>query len=182
MVCKPLDWTSTRKEGPRTLSDLSGGYFSNPTSEMYHRYRLLSSSNINNFYIDISPDWGNFQRLCDVMNMLQGQAFQINSVWLKYIQDNYKFFVEHGLLKPRFIISLKISDVSKTLRDLYMADKEIQKNLSYSEIIQTVCKDIQCARYEDFIFKLAAAVINLKLSQHGCNQEAVNYEIISVSI
>ena len=76
------------------------------------------------------------------MNMLQGQAFQINSVWLKYIQDNYKFFVEHGLLKPRFLISLKISDVSKTLRDLYMADKEIPENFSYSEIIQTVCKDI----------------------------------------
>lgn len=67
------------------------------------------------------------------------------------------FFVEHGLLKPRFLISLKISDVSKTLRDLYMADKEIQENFSYSEIIQTVCKDIQCARYEDFIFKLASA-------------------------
>ena len=107
---------------------------------MYHRYRLLSSSNINNLYIDISPDWGNFQRLCDVMNMLQGQAFQINSVWLKSIQDNYKLFVEHGLLKPRFLISLKISDVSKTLRDLYMADKEILKNFSYSEIIQTVLR------------------------------------------
>ncbi|KAL2905158.1 putative DNA-directed RNA polymerase [Bienertia sinuspersici] len=65
MVCKPLDWINTRKKGSRTLSDLSGRYFSNLTREMYHHYHLLSSSNINHFYIDISPDCGNLQRLCD---------------------------------------------------------------------------------------------------------------------
>lgn len=33
-----------------------------------------------------------------------------------------------------------------------------------------------------FFFLHDPTIINLKLSQHGCNQEAVNYEILSVSI
>jgi len=42
MVCQPLDWTSACQPGqkPITLSDLSGGYLSGPTGEMYDRYRL----------------------------------------------------------------------------------------------------------------------------------------------
>ncbi|XP_061368161.1 probable DNA-directed RNA polymerase [Gastrolobium bilobum] len=102
-------------ESPRTLSDLSGGYLSGPTGDIYDRYRLLSSGNLNHFYIDIGKNGGDSKKLCDVMNKLQLQAFQINSDWLKYLLDNEMSFVE------------------------------------------SVCKDIQCSRYEDFIIKLALA-------------------------
>lgn len=58
MVCKPLDWEKYIQfmedslEPARTLSDLSGGYLSRPTGELYNRYRLLSSSNENHFFIE----------------------------------------------------------------------------------------------------------------------------------
>ena len=92
MVCKPLDWTSTcpPDQKPRNLSELSGGYLSCPTGEIYDRYRLLSSGNINHFYIDIGKE-DNYMKLCNVMNKLQSQAFQINSNWLNFIQNKFLF-------------------------------------------------------------------------------------------
>ena len=89
MVCEPVDWTSAcmPDQKPRNLSDLSGGYLSSPTGDIYDRYRLLSTGDINNFYIDIGRE-DNYEVLCRVMNKLQCQAFQINSDWLKFIQEN----------------------------------------------------------------------------------------------
>lgn len=83
MVCQPLDWTSAcpPDQKPRYLSDLSGGYLSGPTGEIYDRYRLLSTGNIKNFYIDIGRE-NNSEKVCSVMNKLQRQAFKINSYWL----------------------------------------------------------------------------------------------------
>ncbi|KAL5851561.1 hypothetical protein ACOSQ3_006679 [Xanthoceras sorbifolium] len=80
MVCKPIDWASTcaPDQEPKTLFDLSRGYLSEPTREIYDRYRLLSSGDINNFYIDLSTN-KNYISLCNAMNKLQSQAFQINS-------------------------------------------------------------------------------------------------------
>lgn len=158
MVCKPLDWTSARPQDqkPMTLSDLSGGYLSSPTGEIYERYRLLSTGNINNFYIDIGKE-DNYENLCLVMNKLQGQAFQINSDWLKYIQDNEEILVESGLLMPSFLASLNINDVYILLRDFYMKDEVIKKLCSFNELINALCKSIQRARYEKLIIKLAKA-------------------------
>lgn len=75
MVYKPLDWTSNcpPDQKPRNLSDLSGGYLSGPTQEMYDRYSLLSSADINNFYIDIGDNYNN---LCRVMNSESGLSNQ----------------------------------------------------------------------------------------------------------
>ena len=160
MVCKPLDWTNTRSQCqkiPRTLSDISGGYLSAPSGEMYDRYRLLSSGDLNNFYIDFGIDNNNHEELCSVMNQLQCQPFIINSNWLKFIKNNEKLLVDNGFLMPRFLASMNPKVVSTILRSCHMQDEVINKLFSFSELLNTLCKNIQRSRYERLIIKLADA-------------------------
>lgn len=159
MVCKPLDWTSACPPGeePRTLSDLSGGYLSGPTGEIYDRYRLLSSGSLHHYFLDIGRGKGDYKKLCDIMNKLQNQAFQINRDWLLYILKNENLLVEYGYLKPRFLVSVNFQKASDLLREFHMKDKVINKLCSFSELLQTLNKNIQCSRYEDLIIKLAKA-------------------------
>jgi sulfatase maturation enzyme AslB (radical SAM superfamily) len=156
MVCPPVDWTSAKEDGkrPKTLSDLIGGYLSGPTGEIYDRYRLLSSGDLSHFFIYIGS---NYEKLCNVMNNLQRQAFKINSEYLQYLQDNYKVFVEYGFLMPQFLSSLNIKDASDLLREFYMKDEVIKELCSFSELLHTLSKNIQRSRYETFIIKLAKA-------------------------
>ena len=54
---------------------MEGGYLSGLTIEVYNQYRLLTSRNYSHFYITLtSPN-----ELCNVLNKLQSQAFQINT-------------------------------------------------------------------------------------------------------
>lgn len=156
MVCEPVDWASACGPGqkPRNLSDLSGGYLSGLTGDIYDRYRLLSSGDINHFYIDIGD---NYEDLCRVMNKLQRQAFQINSNWLKFLLANEKLFVESGLLMPRFLASMNIKEVSILLREFYMMDEVINKLCSFNDLLQIINKNIQRSRYENLILNLASA-------------------------
>lgn len=159
MVCKPLDWTNASpqcKKRPRTLSDISGGYLSAPSGEMYDRYRLLSSGDLNNFYIDFGID-NNHEELCSVMNQLQRQPFVINSNWLKFLKKNDKFFVDNGYLMPEFLASMNLQEVSTLLRSCHMQDEVIKKLFSFSDLLNTLCKNIQRSRYERLILKLANA-------------------------
>ena len=80
-----------------------------------------------------------------------------NGDWLKYIQDNEEILVESGLLMPSFLASLNIKDVYILLRDFYMNDEVIKELCSFNELINTLCKNIQRARYEKLIIKLAKA-------------------------
>ncbi|GLU24484.1 hypothetical protein SLE2022_404150 [Rubroshorea leprosula] len=156
MVCKPLDWRNVGMSAPRYLSDLSGGYLSEPTGEIYDRYRLLSTGDINHFYIDLGKDQ-NYMYLCDVMNKLQGQAFKINSYWLNYILENENHLVKLGLLMPRFLASMNIKEVNILLREFYMKDEVINKLCTFNELLHTLCKNIQRSRYENLVIKLAKA-------------------------
>lgn len=158
MVCPPLEWSYAGPPGqkPINLSDLTGGYLSTPTGCIYDRYRLLSSGDVNHFYIDIGKG-ENYHDLCCVMNALQRQAFQINSAWLKYILENEELFVSNGLLMPKFLANMNIKDVSILLREFHIKDEVINKLFSFSELLRTLCSNMQRARYEELIFKLASA-------------------------
>lgn len=152
MVSPPLEW-KTATDNARSLSDLTGGYLCNPTSEMYDRYRLLSSSNQQNFYLELS----NPAKLCKIMNCLQSQSFQINTDWLIYLIKLQDLFVDYGLLSPNFIAFINIMDVSGKLRELYMNNDYMKENFTYNELLLSLQKDIQRARYEKMIFDLAYA-------------------------
>lgn len=154
MIYPPLEWRCVSgKERAVSLSDLTGGYLSSPSSEIYNRYKLLSSSNIHHFYIHLKEP----ERLCNIMNCLQGQPFKINSSWLKYILDHKESFEDINLLKPEFVARINILEVSGKLRDLYMNNEYMKANFTYNELLLVLQKDIQCARYESLIFDLARA-------------------------
>ncbi|KAL4336272.1 hypothetical protein GQ457_07G000170 [Hibiscus cannabinus] len=144
MICPPLEWKSVRRSGkkPRNLSELSGGYLSNISGEIYDRYRLLTSENTNHFYIYLGD---NYEKLCGVMNKLQGQAFKINSSFL------------HHLLKNEYFLDLLAHYLeSFTFR--------MRKFTNYvGSTLSTLIKNIQRARFEQFILKVAKAPYGYKL-------------------
>lgn len=155
MIHKPLDWESALPgdKMARKFSDLRGGYLTTPSIEFYDRYKLLSSNNLNNFYISIK----NPTAICNIMNALQNQAFRINSEWLDYILGNYSKFVSYGLLKPEFLAYVNVKNAASKLRDSYINDSYIKNNFTFNELLQGLYKDIQQARYEALIFSLSMA-------------------------
>lgn len=155
-VCKPNDWKSAcpPDQKPRYISDLSGGYLSEPTGALYDRYRLLSGCDIHHFYINIAQT---YPKLCSVMNTLQSQAFKINTKWLNELIINEQKYVENGLLMPRFLASLNINEIAMLLREYHMQDTVINKQYSYNELLNILYKDVQRSRYEALILKLAKA-------------------------
>ena len=161
MVCPPLDWTSACPGGdkiPQTLSDLSGGYLTSPSGYIYDRYRLLTTTNMNNFHINIGCH--DYKNLCSVMNKLQGQAFQINTDFLNFIQRNEQAFVDEGYLMPPFLSDIHMKGIIPILRECFMNDKQINKLFSFSKLLDILCKDIQRARSETLILRLAQAYKN----------------------
>jgi len=156
MVCKPVEWCSATGEIPQTLSDLTGGYLSSPTGEIYDRYRLLSTIDHNHFGIILGTN-DDYLKLCGVMNKLQSQPFEINRIWLEFFHKYDDLLVAEGYLMKRELASLKLKEVSDELRNFYMDDTEVHKICSYSDMVSTLCKCLQRARYEDMLLKLADA-------------------------
>lgn len=94
-----LPWTASVLNS--TISDLSGGYLSAPTGDIYHRYRLLTSNDLSHFYIKLEPS---YEHIC--MNTLQSQAFEINKEGFTFILNHRDRLVEMGLLiMPSFLES-----------------------------------------------------------------------------
>lgn len=155
MVCPPSPWTVYDSEkNPSTLSDLHGGYLSQPTGDIYHRYRLLTSHNYTIYYINIGPQ---YDILLKVMNLLQLEPFMINREVLSFILNNRDRLVELGLLMPSFLASLNHKEASDILRKSYDEDDSIRNVSTFPSLFQTLLKRIQRARTESFILTLASA-------------------------
>lgn len=153
MVYAPVPWKST-KEMPKSLSDIRGGYLNMPSGDFYHRYSLLTSRDMIHFHIVFENDYKN---LCDIMSLLQGQAFEINKDVLNFIKDNYDLLVKSGLLMPRLLASLNVPNVINLLRKSYLEDPSITQVCKFQELLNEFMVRIQRARYEVFIIDLASA-------------------------
>lgn len=126
MVCEPTPWHSKLVDSePYTLSDLSGGYLSEPTGEIYHRYRLLTSHSYSHFHIIIRS--GKHKDLCEAMTSLQKQPFEINGEMLSFIMGNRERLEELGLLLPSDLATFNVQEASDTLRRCYTEDNDIKK-------------------------------------------------------
>jgi DNA-directed RNA polymerase len=157
MVCKPVPWQSNCEDGrkPRTLFELKGGYLTH-ISDMEHnlRYVLRCSHNRDLFNINLIE---NHEALCTVMNKLQDQPFQINSVLLKLILTERDKFERLGMLIPRFLQHQVKSHVAEVIRSCHRSNPIISSCWSYSELLSMICVHIQLACYEQFIIDLASA-------------------------
>ncbi|YP_010185125.1 hypothetical protein LI410_mgp059 (mitochondrion) [Apium graveolens] len=156
MVCKPEDWQSILQDNkkPKYLSDLRGGYLSSLTADVDERYRLLSSKNLDNFYIELHEN--SSIELCGIMNKLQSQPFKVNSSFLSYIRTNESLLVEQGLILPSFLSKLKIKDIYEKLKKLYYS-YHFSKSVRLATLLKELMKLIQRAGYEQYILKLAIA-------------------------
>lgn len=154
MVCKPLPWTSTVEE-PSTLADMVGGYLSAPTGEIYNRFRLLTSRDLSSFYVKLK--YPEYQCMCDVLNRLQSQMFEINSGVLGFIQQNRESLVELGLLMPRNLAYVNLKEVTDQLRLCYVSDEGVRNVCSFNVLLRELVKRVQRARYEEFVITLASA-------------------------
>ena len=95
MVCRPINWSPVNTEhAPETLSDLRGGYLCKPSASVYNQFRILTSHDIEHFYIKRNPS--QYLRLCDVLNGLQSQAFEINQSFLQFLEKNHDYLVDSG--------------------------------------------------------------------------------------
>lgn len=162
MVCRPLEWRARTPKnpqkmgGPKSLSDLSGGYLCNPIGDFYniYRYNLLSTRDLTHFHIVFEED---HKTLCTTMNVLQSQAFEINKDVLNFIINNYDLLVKSGLLMPRYLASLNVNNAINLLRKYYLEDPSMIKVIKYKDLQNEFMVRIQRARYETFIINLASA-------------------------
>ncbi|XP_060200350.1 probable DNA-directed RNA polymerase [Lycium barbarum] len=156
MVCKPLSWRGIGRQ-VKDLSDLEGGYLSGRYSGT--SYSLLTGD-IHHLLIQIKDS----ESLCRVMNTLQNQAFEINSDVLACIEKREADFIDNGHLLPGYLSHMNIANLYKEVRDCHLVDTDtFQKIGGISELINQLTKQVQRARYERCMLKLAKAYKGYKI-------------------
>jgi DNA-directed RNA polymerase len=157
MVCIPLDWQpAERISEPKTLSDLIGGYLCTPSGDIYNKFRLLTSRDYNNFFIKL--DNVEYKNMCQILNGLQAQPFEINKKLLSFLQKNRQCLEDLGLLMPNVLARVNIKEATDLLGDCFFSNVQGIKALSsYHILLKELFTRVQRARYEDFVIKLASA-------------------------
>ncbi|XP_073313488.1 probable DNA-directed RNA polymerase [Primulina huaijiensis] len=158
MVCKPKDWelkSDVDKTKPMMLSDMRGGYLSDPTLDIYNRLSLISSRNLSNFNIELHDS--KYKELCFILNGLQNQGFKINKIMLEFIKRNRATLEKLGYLMSRKLIHVNLKEAYDYLRISYFKNNAIQKVCGLSFLFKDLATRLQAARYEDSIIRLASA-------------------------
>lgn len=95
--------------------------------------------------------------MCNVLNELQSQVFEINSQVLLYLQENRDKLEDVGLLMKRSLANVNLFEASDLLRICYFNDKFVKDVCSCNVLLTELFKRVQKARYEDFVLTLASA-------------------------
>jgi DNA-directed RNA polymerase len=165
MVFPPKDWEPHKPEQNRqwlNISDIYGGYLSNPTGQIYSTQRSMSTPDAKNFFIYFGKNnEGNshikLNRFCTSISSLQRQAFKINTVFLNCILEHRDLFEDSGYLMPEFLSKVILHNASGILRSHFDKNKDIQTIYKFSEVYALLIKNMQQARYECTILDLAKA-------------------------
>lgn len=71
--------------------------------------------------------------MCDILNGLQSQAFEINKRLLRFLEKNRQCLVECGLLLPNALARVNPTEASDILRECYFNNvKGIKNACSYN--------------------------------------------------
>jgi hypothetical protein len=159
MVCPPLPWKPV-VTNPISIADIKGGYLTSYPGEIYNpSYGLLTSPDFYHLYISLLGH--DSKELCDVMNVLQLQAFEVNTAVLSFLEKNHDLLVQIGLLMPRFLASLNLKESLDLLRLTYTKKKEKENKIwmifKIDELIYEFMTRVQRSRYETYIMSLASA-------------------------
>lgn len=159
MVCRPLPVDVDESHGDRINVEqpsyfLRGGYLLNVSKDIIEGARLLSTPNV--YYYDVRfQNVTQARELASVMNALQEVPFRINHPWLKTIISDYDLLVKAGLLLPKELATMELISACDILRGAYLKNARIQELYSYNDLLRTLTRNIQRARYEGFIIELA---------------------------
>lgn len=104
-----------------TLSDITGGYLSGHTADMYNRFKILTSRNTDSFNILLKPE--EYEEMCAVLNGLQSQPLVINKSVLDFIMEHRSSLEDLGLLMPRKLAFVNMTTATNLLRYCYFNDK-----------------------------------------------------------
>ena len=165
MVFPPKDWEPHKPEQKRKLlhiSDIYGGYLSNPTGQIYSTQRSMSSPDAKNFFIYFGENkyqesHNKQNKFCTSISSLQRQSFKINSNFLNFILENRELLEECGYLMPEFLSKVILAHASRKLRSHFEKNKDIQTIYKFSDVYALLIKNMQRARYECTILDLAKA-------------------------
>lgn len=97
--------------------------------------------------------------MCDVLNTLQSQAFEINFTLLLFILENRDTLEEVGILMNRSLANVNLQDASDLLRFCYVNDEGVKDVCSCNVLLTELVKRVQRARYEEFVLILASAYV-----------------------
>ena len=167
MIYPPKDWDLILPEKERlwiNISDVYGGYLSNPTGQIFSSQRTMSSPDPKSFFISFGENQKyetleKAYKFCTVISSLQRNAFKINTILLKDILENRPFYEKHGFLMPSFLNHVILSKASGILRTHLdrVEYKELKSIYRFSELVTILMKNMQRARYECTILDLAKA-------------------------
>ena len=121
--------------------------------DIINRFRLLTSRDYNHFYIQFHSPNG----VCDVLNILQSEVFEINTNVLLFILNNRDLLEEVGLLLPKNLLKVNLQEASDLLRSCYFNDQVVKDVCSCNVLLTQLVKRVQRARYEEFILTIANA-------------------------
>jgi hypothetical protein len=164
MVCKPVSWEDRTPRDPsgkpqevreRMVSDLTGGYLSTPTMEVYNRFRLLSSHDLSHFNIRLHES--RCREMCSTLNGIQSQGFEINRRMLNFIIDNRAILEEVGLLAVSKLAYVRVKECLEAFKYHYLKNPEVHNHYNLQTMMSLLINEIQRARFEDFVIQLASA-------------------------
>lgn len=133
------------------------GYLLNVSKDIIEGARLLSTPNVHHYDVRFH-NGAQAEKLVSVMKALQEVPYRINHPWLKTIISDYDLLVRAGLLLPKKLATMELKSACSILREAYLKNTRIQKLYSYNDILSTLTRNIQKARYEGFIIELAEAL------------------------
>ncbi|KAI5337831.1 hypothetical protein L3X38_017102 [Prunus dulcis] len=84
--------------------------------------------------------------VCNVLNNLQSQAFEINSKLLEFIQKNHKTLEDVGILMNKNLSRVNLQKASDLLRICYFNDKGVMDVCSCKVLLEDLVKRVQRAR------------------------------------
>lgn len=164
MICPPLPWSikqsskhkyEKKKNIMVSFSDMNGGYLTHSSSQIMTRYHLLTSHQYEHFNIKFKNK-ESCQSYCRIISKLKETPFKVNKSMLNFIREHRQSLEEKGFLMPSFLSNIRIHVVYERLRvEVSTANS---KDLVYSELASIIDKQVQRARYEDFLINLATAL------------------------
>ncbi|KAM3324036.1 hypothetical protein P3S67_005187 [Capsicum chacoense] len=95
--------------------------------------------------------------MCNILNGLQRQGFQINSNILEFIKNHRATLEKVSLLMLGILAHVNLKEAYDLLRKSYFLNKDIKNVSSLSDLFKELENRVQTARYEDFIIRLASS-------------------------